>query len=70
MRGPARRRQGPKRTRCASPLLAALGRRPQGVRKLAELVGGTRSTTPDALEELEATGWPRRPARVAGWSLL
>ena len=45
-----------KRDALREPLLAALGPDPQGVRKLAQLVGGTRATTTAALEELERDG--------------
>jgi AAA domain len=58
VRGPHRQDVGaaPKRDALREPLLAALSHRPQGVRTLAELVGGTRATTTAALEELKRDG--------------
>jgi hypothetical protein len=55
----------PKRDALREPLLAALGRRPQGVRTLAELVGGKRQTTTAALEELERDGLAEKSSK--GW---
>jgi hypothetical protein len=66
VRGPHRQGgQETKRDALRDPLLAVLGARPPSERKLAERVGGTRSTTREALLRLQADGLAEPTPR--GW---